>query len=66
MFARIFDGDLTAHSGGCFSMDGRSRRTSTEREGKGEGEEAGIRDFGNGPTESAMRLVIHHGRPGAR
>lgn len=32
MFARIFDGDLAAHSGGCFSMDGRSRRTNNEDE----------------------------------
>lgn len=32
MFARIFDGDLAAHSGGCFSTDGRSRRTNNEDE----------------------------------
>jgi len=56
MFTRTFDGDLTAYGNGCFSMDGRSRRTigRGEREERAKGEEAEVRDFGSGPTEPAI------------
>lgn len=69
MFARTFDGDLTAYGNGCFSMDGRSRRTigKGEEGGKGKGRES----RGSGLRKRTyraryMRLVIHHERPGAR
>ncbi|EFN60375.1 hypothetical protein EAG_02087 [Camponotus floridanus] len=70
MFVRTFDSDLTAYGSECFSMDVREGSLAREmrlREGKGKGRErAEVRDFESGPTEPAMRLVIHYGHPGAR
>lgn len=47
--------------------EGSLAREMRLREGKGKGRErAEVRDFESGPTEPAMRLVIHYGHPGAR